>query len=219
MRADIIIPAYNEGDMIKETLTHLRQCTWINNLIVIDDGSADNTFTEALPLVDKMLHHERNKGKVQAVKTGLPYVEAGIVLLLDADLGLSIIEAEKLLVPLTDSRVDMTIATFPPPVNGGFSLVKRRASHTIYKKTGVHLSSPLSGQRGFKSEWIPHILDMPSVGFGLEMSLNISFLKKGAKLKEVKTNMTHREHGKSMYGFYHRLKQLVEMEKSLWLME
>lgn len=216
MKADIVIPVYNEGDRIEDTLMSLKGKPWINQMIVVDDGSTDKTYKLSECYADILIKHTENMGKDKAVKTGLQYVNEEYVLLLDGDLGTSIAEAEKLLTPLMEEKVDMTIATFPRPIRGGCGLVKKRARHYVYKKTGVHMTSPLSGQRGIRSEWIQSILQIPSVGFGLEMSLNLTFLKKGAIIKEIETNMSHREHGKTVYGFYHRFKQLIEMEKSIW---
>ncbi|WP_179298766.1 glycosyltransferase family 2 protein [Evansella halocellulosilytica] len=216
MKADIVIPVYNEGDRIEDTLMSLKGKPWINQMIVVDDGSTDQTYKLSECYADILIKHTENKGKDKAVKTGLHYVNEDYVLLLDGDLGTSIAEAEKLLTPLMEEKVDMTIATFPRPIRGGCGFVKKRARHYVYKKTGVDMTSPLSGQRGIRSEWIQSILQMPSVGFGLEMSLNLTFLKKGAIIKEIETNMSHREHGKTVYGFYHRFKQLIEMEKSIW---
>jgi len=59
-------------------------------LIIIDDGSIDNTAEVAKKFEDKypirVIRHERNKGKIEAIKTGLQAVRGEFVAFLDADM-------------------------------------------------------------------------------------------------------------------------------------
>ncbi|SDY57075.1 Glycosyl transferase family 2 [Evansella caseinilytica] len=216
MKADVIIPAYNEANRIATTLTALSGQPWVNELIVVDDGSCDDTFSIARQKSNKTMRHERNFGKQAAVYTGLKQAEADWIVMLDADLGKTASEGEKLLVPLASEEIDITIAVLPQNAKGGFGFVKRRAQRIVLQHTGVHLTAPLSGQRAFHRSWIPVILANEGVGYGLEMYLNLLFLSRGAIVKEVNTNMCHRVTGKSIKGFSHRAKQWLEMEKTVW---
>ena len=216
MIADVIIPAYNESERLAETLTALKGQTWVNKIILIDDGSTDDTKGIALEFTDAVYSHEVNKGKAEAVFTGLSKLTGEWVILLDADLGGTATEAEKLLIPLENKLVDMSIAMLPNLKKKGFGLVKNRAKNIVLKQTNVHLHSPLSGQRAFHHSWVPYILSGKGVGYGLEIYLNLLFLKHGAIIKEVNTEMAHRETGKNLKGFYHRAKQWLEMELTIW---
>ena len=89
MKTTVIIPAYNEAAGIKETLTELADyipAGW--EILVIDDGSADNTFA----IVDSMeypnircIRHKKNRGYGSAIKTGCKNAAGDIVVWYDAD--------------------------------------------------------------------------------------------------------------------------------------
>ncbi|WP_078597057.1 glycosyltransferase family 2 protein [Evansella clarkii] len=214
--ADIIIPAYNEADRLYETLNSLREEKWVNQIVVIDDGSTDRTAEIAREKADLVHSLPDNKGKSAAVFTGLNFIEGEWVVLLDADLGATAREAEKLLFPLMVKKADMTSAVFPPASKSGFGMVKKRAVNIIRKHTGIQLLAPLSGQRAFHRNWIPFILSGNGRGYGLEIYLNLLFLKHGGVIKEVNTLMNHRATGKDFRGICHRARQWLEMELTTW---
>ncbi|MBU9724101.1 glycosyltransferase family 2 protein [Bacillus alkalicola] len=216
MKVDVIIPAYNEEKRIGKTLSTLNGEDWVNNILVVDDGSIDRTFQIAQGLTDQVLKLPKNKGKGAAVMSGLSRVSGEWIMLLDADLGSSVKEAKKLMEPVQSGKADLAIAALPEQSKKGFGLVKKRAQDIVLRETGVVLESPLSGQRMFHKKWIPTILSQQSFGFGLELQLNLTFLKNGGKIEEVETEMYHRATGKNLRGFYHRAKQWFELERTLW---
>src|SRR5690554_738229 len=100
MKVDVIIPAYNEEERIESTLANLQKEDWINKLIVVDDGSLDRTKGIAGKYADQVISSNQNRGKTNAVLSGLMEVTAEWVVLLDADLGDTASEGKKLLTPL-----------------------------------------------------------------------------------------------------------------------
>ena len=94
----VIIPAYNEESGILQTLESLRGIESIKELIVVDDGSTDSTYQLLKSLEGiTLLHCEYNKGKGNAVRYALDYVNSSLVALLDADLCESAREVQKLI--------------------------------------------------------------------------------------------------------------------------
>jgi glycosyltransferase involved in cell wall biosynthesis len=85
----IIIPAYNEGNAIGETLADLfstiESSTRAYEVIVIDDGSSDNTAEIAEKGGARVIRHRQNKGYGAALKTGVLVSNADIVVFYDAD--------------------------------------------------------------------------------------------------------------------------------------
>jgi glycosyltransferase involved in cell wall biosynthesis len=85
----IVIPAYNEGEAIGETLTDLfsviGESTRRYEVIVIDDGSADDTGAMAESNGARVVRHRKNKGYGAALKTGVLASQAEIVVFYDAD--------------------------------------------------------------------------------------------------------------------------------------
>jgi len=77
MKTLIIVPAYNEAGVIVDTLTTLRASMYENivvaDILVVDDGSADNTGKLSLPLADFVLTHSRNCGLGAALATGIEF--------------------------------------------------------------------------------------------------------------------------------------------------
>ena len=81
-----IIPAYGEGRFIGQVVRQVLQ--YVQAALVIDDGSPDDTATEAEAAGAKVIRHSTNLGKGAALKTGLDYavsIEAAFYLFLDGD--------------------------------------------------------------------------------------------------------------------------------------
>lgn len=212
MDVDVIVPAFNEEKYIEKTLANLREQKWFRQLIVVDDGSIDDTGKIALKYADCLITHDENKGKTEAVFSGLKKSQNEWIVLLDADLGETATEGEKLLPPLINNRADMTVAILPQQKGSGFGFMKKRAQNILLKDASFQMAAPLSGQRAFHCKWIPRILQQKSYRFGLEMYLNLLFLHHGGVIKEVETKMMHRATRKNIKGFLHRGKQWLEME-------
>ena len=81
----IIIPAYNEGDAVGVVIAKARSLRPDAEILVVDDGSKDNTSAAARAAGARVIRHPYNKGNGAAVKTGLRNARGEVVLLLDAD--------------------------------------------------------------------------------------------------------------------------------------
>jgi dolichyl-phosphate beta-glucosyltransferase len=101
----LIIPAYNESQRIRPTLDrilrHAREQNWDAEVLVVDDGSQDDTseivrdYGRTHPLV-RLVQNGRNRGKGFSVRNGMLSAQGDICLLSDADLSSPITEAQKL---------------------------------------------------------------------------------------------------------------------------
>ncbi len=214
----VVIPAYNEEKTIKRTLVTLNRCSWISELIVIDDGSCDDTSVIAEKYSDRVIRLKQNRGKAFALKEGWKTVEGDIIISLDADLGITAREGGKLVEKLINSNLDCVIARLPHQKKSGFGLMRHRAQKLIFAQTGKWFEAPLSGQRAFKKKWLSILLEREYVGFGVEMAMTVDLLKAGANLEEVDVCFFHRATGKDIDGFFHRGRQWLDMEKTLWKM-
>jgi glycosyltransferase involved in cell wall biosynthesis len=81
----VIIPAYNEGDAVHKVIGKIRELRPGAEILVVDDGSSDNTADVARDAGARVISHPYNKGNGAAVKTGLRNAHGEVVLLLDAD--------------------------------------------------------------------------------------------------------------------------------------
>jgi dolichyl-phosphate beta-glucosyltransferase len=101
----IILPAYNESARIMGTLdrilAHAKQCDWSVEIIVVNDGSSDNTadivrrYAGEHPVV-RLLENPGNRGKGYSVRNGMLRARGDILLFSDADLSSPIEEADQL---------------------------------------------------------------------------------------------------------------------------
>lgn len=106
-----IIPAYNEATNINEVLKVLKQADFLNEIIVIDDGSTDNT-AEVVSQFNKikLLKNSKNKGKAQAMQQGVDATDADILFFCDADLkGLTPEIIKQIIEPVIRREYDMYI--------------------------------------------------------------------------------------------------------------
>ncbi len=206
-----LIPAYNEVGRIAPTLKALKQMKYITDIVVINDGSTDGTEKVVNEAEVRMISFPQNLGKGESLNRVLPGLHFDILLLVDADLGFSVIEAEKLIKTVINEDVDMAIAQFPPPNRkGGFGLVKGLARWGIRRFTGEYMISPLSGQRAIRKEVVNKIERLEN-GFGLEVALTIDVKRNGFKVIEVPCKLTHNETGRNLRDFLHRGKQFKDV--------
>lgn len=213
----VLIPAYNEAARIADTVTAARAIPGVTRVIVVDDGSEDETDQLAEKAGAKVVRMAGQAGKGGALEAGAKRVEnADIVLLLDGDLGSTAQQGALLLAPLLAGTADMSIASFPKPAGkAGFGLVKRLAQWGITRYGGVFESSaPLSGQRALTRECLE--LARPfAAGYGVEVALTVRALRRGLRVTEVPTTMGHAATGRDFDGFVHRGRQFVHVGVAL----
>lgn len=212
---EALIPAYNEEDYIYETVQAVLSLPEINGVLVVDDGSTDATAVKARLAGARVLSLAGNAGKGEALNRGIKELVARVVVLLDADLGASAVEAVRLVMPVLNDEADMTVARFPRSSRkAGFGLVKRLAREGIRWYTGLVMESPLSGQRAMTRQVLQKITPFAG-GFGVEVGLTIAAVRHGFRVVEVPVNMRHKETGRDLEGFLHRGKQFWHVARVL----
>jgi len=125
MRLSVIIPVYNEESTIVNVITQVRQCGVPDvQIIVVDDCSQDGTRARlmALPPDDDLLivHHEQNRGKGAAIRTGQALVNGEVVVIQDADLEYSPTEFPRMLKFIENDQAD---AVYGSRYSGSTTLV------------------------------------------------------------------------------------------------
>ncbi|MFW6287980.1 MAG: glycosyltransferase family 2 protein [bacterium] len=208
----VIIPAHNEADIIEKTLKNLDP-SWIDEVIVIDDGSTDQTREIVSLFPVDLIYLSRNAGKGNAVYQGIKASRGDILVIVDADLGESVSEIKKMVVPVANNEVEAAIGVVPIK-GGGLGVVRKLADFAMYYLTGKKMKAPLSGQRVLKKEIIDKVLPLQN-GYGLEMGLNVAFIKQGIRYLEVDCDFKHRVTGNNIIGYRHRFKQFVEIIRSI----
>lgn len=218
----VIIPAWNEGETIASTLKgvslikHKEQSPWNIEIIVVDDGSTDETAALAMPWADDVVRHPRNFGKGASLMSGLRKANGELLVFLDADLGKSAEHLDKLLEPLAAGAADMAVAKIPDPKRkGGIGLARALAGAGIYRLSGYRTLAPLSGQRSIRADAMGRIGRFAR-GFGIEVGLTIDAVRLGYRVCELDIPFSHREFGRDWSGWLHRGRQFYSIGCTLW---
>jgi glycosyltransferase involved in cell wall biosynthesis len=215
-RADdlaVIVAAYNEAERLPATLAALARAFPAAALWVADDGSTDATPALARAAGARVVRSERMVGKGEAVTLAAraALLEGGppIFLLCDGDLG----ECAASLAPLVDAvrreQADVAVARFARRVGGGVGLAVGFACFAIRRRCGLHAQAPISGQRALRATALARTLPFAH-GFGMEIGMTIDAVRAGLRVVEVELDLTHRATGRTLGGFLHRGRQLLD---------
>lgn len=213
----VLIPAFNEAERVGATVLAAYGIPGVRNVVVVDDGSHDDTALLAEQAGAKVVRLTSNVGKGAALEAGASRVEgAAIVMLLDGDLASSADQATLLLQPILAGEADMTVAAFPRPEGkAGFGLVKGLARAGIARLGGGFVAdAPLSGQRAMTAECLSAVRPF-ATGYGVEVTLTVRALRAGLRVVEVPTTMSHAATGRDLSGFIHRGRQFVHVVLAL----
>jgi len=179
----VIIPAFNEGLAIRDVITGLQSAAPWREIIVVDDGSADNTAAQATAAGAHVIRHPYNKGNGAAVKTGLRQATGAFVLILDGDGQHPPADAVRLVSQLGDydlvvgARAGSTQAT-----------LMRRLGNAILNATASYLAArPIpdltSGFRAARRECLMEFLHLLPNGFSTPTTTTMAFLKAGYSVR------------------------------------
>jgi glycosyltransferase involved in cell wall biosynthesis len=221
----VIIPAKDERRRIAATVTAARMLAGVELVVVVDDGSRDETAPIAYEAGAVVTRHRRNRGKAAAMETGAALVErlereAGeaprALLFLDADLEDTAAAAGALIPPVLDGEADMTIAILPPQSRpgGGRGFVVQLSSRGIERATGWTPTQPLSGQRCLTREALTAAMPLAR-GFGVETGLSLDLLRRGFRVREVEVDLHHRVTGTEWRDQVHRARQYRDVALAL----
>jgi len=224
----VVIPAKNESDRIQATVAGAAGLSGVDLVIVVDDGSADDTAELASGAGAVVIRHSRSRGKAAAMETGAEAVRlletaeapgtagpARHLLFLDGDLGASAAEAGPLIAPVRTGDADMTIAVFTDRARqGGYGFVVGLSGAGIERATGWRPAQPLNGQRCLTRAAFELARPL-AAGFGVETALTIDLLNRGMRVTEVEVPLAHRATGNDWHSQVHRARQFADVARAL----
>ena len=163
----VIIAAYNEQAWVEVTVTSILTSNFPCEIIVVDDGSTDDTPEILKKFSDKVkvFTHTTNKGKGGAIATGLRAASGDIIIMCDAHLlGLGKHHLLGLVMPLVFGNAQVVLGV-DVPEKFSISLVRTVVPSPI-----------LTGQRAyFKKDLLPFIDEFETLGYGIEIFLFTKF--------------------------------------------
>lgn len=214
-RVAVIIPAKDEARRIAATVRAAKAIPHVDLVLVVDDGSEDNTQDVARDAGAVVVRHSHNRGKAAAMETGAAVVAMRdapsraprLLLFIDGDLAETAVNTAPLVTPVLEGHADMSIALLPPqPGAGGRGIVVGAARRAIASMTGWTPTQPLSGMRCLTREAFEAGTPLAR-GWGVETGLTIDLLRLGYVAVEVPCDLRHRPSGTDFRGQMHRASQ------------
>jgi glycosyltransferase involved in cell wall biosynthesis len=175
----IVIPAMNEADAIGAVVSSLRTAARWCEILVVDDGSTDDTSASARAAGACVIRHPYNKGNGAAVKTGIRHANGEFILIIDADGQHPPEDAQRIAARLGEfdlvigARSVATQATTARRLGNG--LLNRFASYL----TGRPIPDLTSGFRGARTECLREFLHLLPNGFSTPTTTTLAFIKAG----------------------------------------
>ncbi|GAA4054391.1 glycosyltransferase family 2 protein [Nonomuraea soli] len=217
----VVIPAKDEAARIGPTVVAALALPGVDLVVVVDDGSRDDTGRVARAAGARVVRHSRNRGKSTAMETGAEAVRLldtaapRHLLFLDADLGSSAATAAALIEPVRAGTADMTTAVFVNRVKlGGLGMVVGLSREGVKRATGFEAAQPLNGQRCLTRDAFEAARPLAH-GWGVETAMLIDLLRKGFRVVEVEVEMAHRATGTDWKAQLHRARQLRDVARAL----
>ena len=175
-RITVLIPAFNEAERIGEVVKAAHSAAWLDKLVVVNDGSGDETAAVAAEAGAEVIDLRGNLGKGGALQAGIDATlgDTDIYLFLDADLlGLTRLHLRQLVRPLLyEPDTVMTVGKF--------------ASGRLTTDLSQFVLPILNGQRALRSDFVRTLPDLREYRYGVEVLLSKIAEKRGQKAREIR---------------------------------
>jgi glycosyltransferase involved in cell wall biosynthesis len=209
----VVIPAYNEETTLAGVVGRVLALPFVRDIVIVNDCSRDRTGQIADQLAAehpqiRVAHHQVNRGKTEALKTGFAQTQGDIVIVQDADLEYDPEEIGEVIAPIVAGRADVVY---------GSRFLVRKAARVLYFYhymanraltflsnlfTNVNMTDVETGYKAFRGEIIRNMI-ITSSGFGFEIEVTAKIAKLGCAIYEVPISYHGRtyEEGKKI-GFW-----------------
>ena len=211
LRIIAAIPCYNEAGFIEDVVT--RVSDYVNRVIVIDDGSTDDTAKVAQAAGAEVIRHETNKGygnSIQSCFHAARKSNADVLVTLDGDGQHNPLEIKHVLAPIINGEADIVIGSrFLDP--------DQRNQVRRYRKFGIDVitwlynfgtrTKIIDAQSGFRA-YHRKVLDsfpLTEKGMAISVEVIIKARRKGFVIKEVPISCIYHSQGSSINPVVHGL--------------
>ena len=183
--ATAIIAAYNEGASIGEVVRQLREALPALRVLVVDDGSEDDTGAVAETAGAEVIRHGANLGYGAGLATGVRAADSEFVVFIDGDGQHDVNDVQRLLAEIED--YDMVVGARGKASHAG---LRRRPGKTVLALFANYLARQRipdvnSGLRAFRREVLLHYLHLMPKGFSFSTTSTFAMLKGGRRIKWV----------------------------------
>jgi glycosyltransferase involved in cell wall biosynthesis len=179
----VVIPAFNEAPAIGPLITALRSAAAWHEILVIDDGSSDDTGARAAAAGARVIRHPYNKGNGAAVKSGIRQSTGAFVLIIDADGQHPPGDALRLVSHL--DAYDLVIGARSRATQAG---VARRLGNAVLNAIASYLTEQripdlTSGFRAARRACLAEFLHLIPNGFSTPTTTTLAFMKAGYSVR------------------------------------
>jgi glycosyltransferase involved in cell wall biosynthesis len=191
----VVVPVYNEAATLDEVVGKLLNVPCLLEIIIVDDCSSDGTADVAQKLAAnhtevRVVRHQRNSGKTQALKTGFALTTGAVVIVQDADLEYDPADIYGVIRPILDGHADVVF---------GSRFLVRRATRVLYfyhflankfltflsnALTNLNMTDVETGYKAFRGDIIRSMVIVSS-GFGFEVEVAAKIAKLKVAIYEV----------------------------------
>jgi glycosyltransferase involved in cell wall biosynthesis len=175
----VVIPAFNEADAVGDVVTALAAAARWKDIIVIDDGSIDDTAARACAAGATLVRHPYNKGNGAAVKSGIRTATGDYILIVDADGQHRPEDALRLIEPL--GEYDLVVGARSRSTQ---ATTTRRAGNGALNRlagflTGREIPDLTSGFRAARRQYLREFIHLLPNGFSTPTTTTLAFIKAG----------------------------------------
>jgi len=196
----IVVPCYNEEDTIEELICRLNKLDLSNynirkEIVIVNDGSTDNTSEKVKKFDVKLVEHSRNIGKGMAIRTGIVNSSGDIIVIQDGDLEYPPENIPKLLEEFVKGRDVVYGSRFKGSI-ANMSFFHFIGNKILSLITSIlfcyHISDMETCYKMFTRK-VANELELKTNGFEIEGEITGEILKKKYLIKEVPISYTARK--------------------------
>ncbi|HMK53553.1 MAG TPA: glycosyltransferase [Methanobacteriaceae archaeon] len=182
MTVSVIIPAFNEYKTVSKVVEVVKSLKYVEEIIVVDDGSTDGTADVAREAGATVISHVKNRGKGAAIKTGFNNSKGDIAVFLDADIqNLTTQKVEKIIKPILSGEADVTKTKFKREAGRVTELTAKPLLNFFFPE--IKFEQPLSGQFAAKRSFLKDI--KLEDDYGVDVGIVLDADVRGMRIKEV----------------------------------
>lgn len=202
LNISVVLPAKNEADSLDKLIPRILRAIDADEIIVVNDGSTDNTVSVCEAKKIKVVNHPYSKGNGAAIKTGAKYASNDVIVFMDAD-GQHDPDNIPLLIEELCAGNDMVVGARNP---GSQASIARRIANAFYNKfssmvSGHKIRDLTSGFRAVKTNKFREFLYLLPNGFSYPTTITMAFFRAGYSVSYVPIEAAKRT-GKSHINLF-----------------
>ena len=192
-QTSVVVPAFNEGAAIGRVVGELMSAARWREVLVIDDGSSDETAERAAAAGARVIRHPYNKGNGAAVKSGIRHATGAFILVIDGDGQHQPSDALRLVSQLAE--YDLVVGARSTSTQASWS---RRLGNAILNRLAGYLAARripdlTSGFRAARRACLMEFLHLLPNGFSTPTTTTLAFLRAGYSVRFEPIQAARRE--------------------------